>query len=74
MKEFQKGYSLAISHATALVKSWTDTDVLLLKSGDMTAQEIRTVKAVLNAILRSLHSMRGQGRSYGKEEGGNAGS
>jgi hypothetical protein len=57
MQDWEEGYSLAVSHCRATVKSWTDTEVLLLRSGEMTAQEVRTIKAVLNAILRSFDSM-----------------
>lgn len=53
------GYGLAISHCSALVKGWTKTGNLLLRGGEMTAKEIRTVKAVLNSILRSMEKMRG---------------
>ncbi len=57
MTNEMKGYFMAVSHCRATVKSWLNPNVLQLKGGEMTAQEIRTVKAVLNAILRSFDSM-----------------
>ena len=41
---------------TELVAKWRDmpSEEMRLRAGDMTAQEIRSVKAVLNAILPNL--------------------
>lgn len=58
-KGWKESYELAIRHCETLVKSWTVNQELLLKAGEMTAQELRTVKAVLNSILWSMESMRG---------------
>ena len=48
---WREGYALAVRHCQALVKSWTVNQELLLRAGEMTPQEIRTVKAVLNSVL-----------------------
>ena len=53
----QDGYDLALRHCQAVVRSWLDTQAMQLKVGEMTSQEVRTVKAVLNSILRSFESM-----------------
>lgn len=52
-----EGYGLAVRHCKAVVNGWTDNQTLQLKAGEMSAQEIRTVKAVLKAILRDFESM-----------------
>lgn len=57
---WMEGYSLCLSHCKAQVVSWMKTEDLLLKGGDMTAQEIRTVKAVLKQIIRSFEAMEGK--------------
>lgn len=44
-----------------IVKEWLHTPTLLLRAGELSAQEIRTVKAVLNAILREMGSEMGRG-------------
>jgi hypothetical protein len=36
------------------IKEWLHTPTLLLRAGELSVQEIRTVKAVLNAILREM--------------------
>lgn len=43
---------------TALVAKWRDmpSEEMRLRAGDMTAQEIRSVKAVLNAILSNAQA------------------
>lgn len=44
---------------TELVVKWRDmpSEEMRLRAGDMTAQEIRSVKAVLNAILSNAGAM-----------------
>lgn len=37
-----------------IIKEWLHTPTLLLRAGEMSAQEIRTVKAVLKAVLRGI--------------------
>lgn len=38
----------------AIIKEWLHTPTLLLRAGELSRGEIRTVKAILNAILRQL--------------------
>lgn len=40
------------------INEWLNTPTMLLRTGEITAQEIRTVKAVLNAILRDINENR----------------
>lgn len=37
-----------------ILKKWLHTPTLLLRAGEMSAQEIRTVKAVVKAILKEV--------------------
>jgi hypothetical protein len=37
-----------------IIKEWLHTPTLLLRAGELSAREMRTVKAVLNAILREM--------------------
>lgn len=39
-----------------VIKEWLHTPTLLLRAGEMSAQEIRTVKAVLKAVLRGVEN------------------
>jgi hypothetical protein len=51
------GVKLGREQAAAKLDEWQDTPTLLLACGEMTAQEIRTVKAVLRQrakIIRDL--------------------
>ena len=50
---------------TELVAKWRDmpSEEIRLRAGDMTAQEIRSVKAVLNAILPNAESIRAEIKS-----------
>lgn len=37
-----------------IVQQWTNSDHIQLHAGEMTAQELRSVKAVVDAILREM--------------------
>lgn len=42
---------------TKVVKGWTNFSYMQLHAGEMTAQEKRTVRAVLDAILREIETI-----------------
>ena len=43
-----------VDRITEIVNKWTDSGHILLHAGEMTAQELRSVKAVVSAILREI--------------------
>lgn len=40
------------------VKKWTETRHILLHAGEMSSEELRTVKAVTNAIVREIQGLK----------------
>lgn len=43
--------------AAAVLRAWSSTDEMKLRAGEMTAQEVRTVKAVLGACIAEISSL-----------------
>ncbi len=41
-------------HCRSIIQQWTSADHIRLHAGELAAQEMRTVKAVVNAILAEL--------------------
>lgn len=46
-----------VESAVKLVDEWLDTPMMKLRAGEMTAQESRTVKAVLSALRKSIQEL-----------------
>ncbi len=41
----------------AIIEPWMDTQTLKLRAGEMSEQEVRTVKAVLTSIISEISSI-----------------
>lgn len=50
------GWEGAMEFAAGIVDKWTEAGHLLLHAGEMTAQELRTVQAVVRAIAAELRN------------------
>ena len=59
-----------VESAVNLVDEWLDTPTMKLRAGEMTAQESRTVKAVLTALRKSIQEL---DPDHGKPETENPG-
>lgn len=64
-------YALAVRHCKAVVNSWVNmrSDQMRIQCGEMTGEEIRTVKAVLIAIRSRFESMERKTDCQGEERG-----
>ena len=49
-------YGAATDRAAKIAQHWTHPDTLRLHAGEMTAQELRTVVAVLNVVIAAIRS------------------
>jgi hypothetical protein len=57
LQGIEAGIRLGREHAAAKLDEWQDTPTLLLACGEMTAQEIRTVKAVLRQRAKIIREI-----------------
>ena len=48
-------YRAATDRAAQIAQRWTHPDTLRLHAGEMTAQELRTVVAVLNGVIAEIN-------------------
>ena len=48
------GVEVERERAADLAEQWLDTETMKLRAGEMTAQEVRTVKAVVTAIALGI--------------------
>lgn len=53
-----KARERGLDEAAKIVDEWLDTGTMLLRAGEMTAQELRTAKAVVTAIAASIHRLK----------------
>lgn len=55
--DYGKGWNDAIMTATNLVLEWHRADHVRLRAGEMTAQEMRTTRAVVGAISHEVRNL-----------------
>lgn len=54
VETFDAGWSAAIQYAIEIGEKWSGADHIRLHAGEMTAQELRSVRAVVRAIVAEL--------------------
>lgn len=52
--DWTRGNTAARERSGEIIRKWLRTDTLKLHAGEMTAQELRTVKAVLRGVLAEI--------------------
>lgn len=52
------GWNEAIKAVTGIIEPWTDVGTMKLRAGEMTAQEVRTVRAIVGSILRVVGGLK----------------
>ena len=50
----KKKYYLKVKHLDKIINRWTNSQEILLRAGEMTRSELRTVMAVVNGFAREL--------------------
>lgn len=54
----RQAYERGLEDAAKVADEWSDTGTMLLRAGEMTAQEKRTAKAIVTSVATAIRQMK----------------